>query len=396
MVVIVNALRSPIGKLHGSLSEVSAEKLISNVIKNSFANLGLDKSHVEEVILGQTKQNSHAPNIARVASLLSGIPENVPAHTVHRQCGSGMQSVHEAFLLINSGLSEVVLSGGVESMSQAPYYSMGNRFLNHKAGNITFYDSNIESQPNSQPKEIYGEFNMGDTAEYLANKYSISREEQDEYALNSHLKALNAIKTNRFDDEIVPVEIDNRNGFSLITKDEHPRNTSIEKLSKLKPVFSKDGTVTAGNSSGRNDGAALLTVMSERKARELDLPILARIKGIASTGVHPKEMGLGPLPASQKALKMANLQLKDMDLIELNEAFAAQTLAVLKEWDINNTHVNVNGGSIALGHPLGCTGTRILVTLIHELRKRNLKYGLTTACIAGGQGTATVIENCQD
>ena len=357
-----------------------------------FCSKGIKPGVVDEVILGQTKQSAHAPNIARVASLMAGIPEEVPSYTVHRQCGSGMQAVHEAFMLIKTGLAQVVMVGGVESMSQAPYYLFGGK-LGQVPGNIVFYDSNTESQPKSQPEEIYGSFSMGETAEILAEKYGISRIEQDEFALSSQVKAKKAIETGRFNDEIVPVEInDRKKGVQLFATDEHPRETSMEALSKLKPVFRKEGTVTAGNSSGRNDGAAGLIIMSERKALSLGYTPLAKIIGIGTAGVAPKEMGIGPVPATKKALSMANLRLQDMDLIELNEAFAAQALAVLREWGIDDSKLNVNGGAIALGHPLGCSGARILVTLVHEMQKRDVRYGLATLCIAGGQGIATVLE----
>jgi acetyl-CoA C-acetyltransferase len=392
MAVIVDALRTPIGKLYGALSDKKPEELAALVMKNCLANKGMDPSTVEEVILGQTKQSSHAPNIARVASLLAGFPEKVTAHTVHQQCGSGMQAVHTAFMMIKAQLAEVVLAGGVESMSQAPYYLFGGK-LGQSPGNIVLYDSNIESQPKSQPEEIYGSFSMGETAEILADKYRISREEQDEFALMSQIKAKKAIESGRFQDEIVPVEIyDKKKRFQLFTQDEHPRETSMEKLSQLKPVFRENGTVTAGNSSGRNDGAAMLLIMSEEKALSLGYTPMAKIIGVGTAGVSPREMGIGPVPATQKALQMANLRLSDIGLIELNEAFAAQSLAVLKEWGISTERVNVNGGGIALGHPLGCTGARIIVTLVHEMLKRDVRYGLATLCIAGGQGIATVLE----
>lgn len=281
-------------------------------------------------------------------------------------------------------------------MSQAPYYFVGNRF-GIQPGDLTLYDSNTESQPRSQPQSRYGHFTMGETAEWLADKYAISREEQDAYALKSQQKARRAIQTHAFTDEIVPVEIqEGKLGTRLFAVDEHPRETTLEKLAKLAPVFREGGTVTAGNSSGRNDGAAMLLMMKEERALALGLTPLARIRSFAAAGVSPKEMGIGPVPASQKALAIAGLELGDMELIELNEAFAAQSLAVLKEWGITEERVNVNGGAIALGHPLGCSGARILVTLVHEMRKRDAKYGLGTLCIAGGQGMAMVVEKWEE
>lgn len=392
MVVIVEALRTPIGKLYGSLASKKPEELAASVMKKCLTKRELDPQEVDEVILGQTKQSAHAPNIARVASLLAGFPETMTAFTVHQQCGSGMQAVHSAYLKIKAQLADVILAGGVESMSQAPYYLFGGK-LGQSPGNVMLYDSNIESQPKSQPEEIYGTFSMGETAEMLAEKYNISREEQDEFALQSQIKAKKAIQSGRFHDEIVPVEIeDKKKKVQLFAQDEHPRETSLEKLAQLKPVFRQNGTVTAGNSSGRNDGAAALLIMSEAKALSLGYTPLAKIIGLGAAGVSPKEMGIGPVPATQKALQMANLSLPDIDLIELNEAFAAQSLAVLREWGIGTENVNVNGGGIALGHPLGCTGARIIVTLVHEMLKRDVRYGLATLCVAGGQGIATVLE----
>lgn len=396
MVVIVNALRTPIGRFGGALASVPPEDLLALVINNNLSLSGLTPDLVDEIIVGQTKQSAHTPNIARVSALRAIFPESVTGYTVHRQCGSGMQAVVNAYQSIATGQSEIVLAGGVESMSQAPYYFVGNRF-GIQPGDLTLYDSNTESQPRSQPQSRYGHFTMGETAEWLADKYAISREEQDAYALQSQQKARRAIQTHAFTDEIVPVEIqEGKLGTRLFAVDEHPRETTLEKLAKLAPVFREGGTVTAGNSSGRNDGAAMLLMMKEERALALGLTPLARIRSFAAAGVSPKEMGIGPVPASQKALAIAGLELGDMELIELNEAFAAQSLAVLKEWGITEERVNVNGGAIALGHPLGCSGARILVTLVHEMRKRDAKYGLGTLCIAGGQGMAMVVEKWEE
>lgn len=396
MVVIVNALRTPIGRFGGALASVPPEDLLALVINNNLSLSGLTPDLVDEIIVGQTKQSAHTPNIARVSALKAIFPESVTGYTVHRQCGSGMQAVANAYQSIATGQSEIVLAGGVESMSQAPYYFVGNRF-GIQPGDLTLYDSNTESQPRSQPQSRYGHFTMGETAEWLADKYAISREEQDAYALKSQQKARRAIQTHAFTDEIVPVEIqEGKLGTRLFAVDEHPRETTLEKLAKLAPVFREGGTVTAGNSSGRNDGAAMLLMMKEERALALGLTPLAKIRSFAAAGVSPKEMGIGPVPASQKALAIAGLELGDMELIELNEAFAAQSLAVLKEWGITEERVNVNGGAIALGHPLGCSGARILVTLVHEMRKRDAKYGLGTLCIAGGQGMAMVVEKWEE
>lgn len=392
MVVIVNAFRTAIGKMNGAIQGISPEELVSTVMNNNLSQAGLSPNLVDEVVVGQTKQSSHAPNIARVALLKAGFPVEVPGYTVHRQCGSGMQAVHNAYMAIQLGTSEIVLAGGVEVMSQSPYYTVMKRGekLN---GNFMMYDSNTESQPRSQPAERFGVFSMGESAEYLAEKYGISREEQDEFALNSQEKALRSTLASKFLDEIIPLQIFGANHVpQLFSADENPRHTSMQQLSQLKPAFVKQGTVTAGNSSSRNDGAAMVLLMKEERALQLGLTPLARIVAIGSAGVEPREMGLGPVPATNRALKQAGLSLKDMDLIELNEAFAAQSLAVLKEWGSQGDNVNVNGGAIALGHPLGSSGARIIVTLAHEMQKRDLRYGLASLCVAGGQGISTILE----
>ncbi|PKR76733.1 acetyl-CoA C-acyltransferase [Halalkalibacillus sediminis] len=394
MVVVVNAYRTAIGKYGGSLSGHTPESLLTTLMKNNLSSAGLSSDLVDQVIMGQTKQSAHAANIARVASLAAGIQETTPAHTVNMQCASGMQAVYDAWMAIETGQSDVVIAGGVESMSQAPFYTVGNRFQ-PKTGNQTLYDSNTESQNKSQPEDIYGSFNMGETAENLVEKYSISFEEQNDFAYKSQMKAKKAIETNRFSDEIIPIEVaDGKRRTRLFARDEHPRDVTFEKLNKLPPVFKKGGTVTAGNSSGRNDGAASLLLMSEQKAESLGLKPVARIKSLASAGVNPTEMGIGPVASTLKVLNRSGLSLDEIDLIELNEAFAAQSLAVLKEWGEKHHHkVNVNGGAIALGHPLGSSGARILVTLIHEMQKRESNYGLATLCVAGGQGVSTIVEN---
>ena len=392
MVVIVNAFRTAIGSFGGSLVNTRPEELVSLIMKNNLSASGYGANIVDEVIVGQTKQSAHAPNIARVAALLAHFPESLPAYTVHRQCGSGMQAVLNGAMSILAGQASVVLAGGVESMSQAPHYSVGNRF-GPKMGDITLYDSNTESQPRSQPEEIYGHFTMGQTAEWLAEKYNISRQEQDEFAYISQQKAKRAIEMGRFEEEIIPVPVkEGKTGIRNFATDEHPRLTEIETLGTLRPVFQMDGTVTAGNSSGRNDGGSMLLLMSEEKAKQLGVVPMARIRSFAAAGVSPKEMGIGPVPASQMALKKAGLRLEDIDLIELNEAFAAQSLACLREWGIKGDNVNVNGGAIALGHPLGCSGARIVTTLCHELDKQKRQFGLATICVAGGLGMAMVVE----
>lgn len=392
MVVIVSALRSAIGRYGGSLSNAYPEELISTLIQNNLSSIGIEGLVIDEVIIGHTKQSAHNPNIARLSLLSAGLSEDISAHTVHMQCASGMQAIINGAMSIMTGINEVVIAGGVEIMSQAPYYFVGNRF-GIKPGDLKMSDSNIESQSQSQPNDIYGRFSMGMTAEWLSEKYNITREEQDMFAYLSQEKARKAIDSGRFTDEIVPITVrDNKRNIQHFAVDEFPKETSIDKLANLKSVFKDNGTVTAGNATGRNDGASTVLMMSEKKAEELGLEPLVYIRSFGSAGVNPKEMGIGPVPASEKALNRAKLALKDIDLIELNEAFAAQSLAVLKEWGINGENVNVNGGAIALGHPLGASGSRILTTLIHEMKKGDRQFGLATMCVAGGQGISMVVE----
>lgn len=392
-VVIASAVRTAVGTMGGTLRDIQPEELAKVVIEEAVNRIGLDKGLIDEVVFGQAKQSTDAANIARVAALMAGVPEEVPANTVMRACGSGMTSIINALWQIQAGYGDIVLAGGVESMSNAPFYLRNARY-GYKAGNAVLVDSNTESQPRSQPENIYGRLTMGLTAENLAEKYNISREEQDIFAFGSQKKAISAIDNGRFEAEIVPVSVKKGKEKVLFTVDEYPkRDTDLEKLAKLKAVFKDNGTVTAGNSSGRNDGAAAVMVMSESKAVALGLKPLARIVSIGIAGVDPRIMGIGPVPATKKALKKADLTLNDIGLIELNEAFAAQSLACIKELNLNTEIINVNGGAIALGHPLGATGVKISVTLIHEMLKRKVKYGLATLCIGGGQGTAIIYEN---
>lgn len=390
--VIVSAVRTAVGRIGGSLKDVQPEDLTKVVIQAAISRAGVEPARIDEVIIGQAKQSADAANLARVAALKAGVPIEVPAYTVMRQCGSGLQAVHNAVQAIVSGQAEIIVAGGVESMSNAPFYLRNARY-GYGAGNGVLVDSNTESQPRSQPVEVYGNLTMGLTAENLAAKYCISRQEQDEFALASQEKALRAIEEGCFAEEIVPVEVPARKGLpTIFDTDEFPRKTSMEQLAKLAPVFKEGGSVTAGNSSGRNDGAACLVVMSAKEAARRGLKPLATVRGQACAGVSPEIMGIGPAPASRKALAMAGLVLDDIGLIELNEAFAAQSLAVVKELGLDRSILNVNGGAIALGHPLGSSGARILTTLLHEMRKRGTQYGLATLCIAGGQGIATVVE----
>ncbi|MFS0891672.1 thiolase family protein [Peribacillus frigoritolerans] len=392
--VIIDSVRTAIGKLGGALENVPADFLAAAVLDEVIKRADIPKESIDEVIMGQAKQSSDASNLARVASLRAGFPVEVPGYTVHRQCGSGIQAINSASQQIQSGLGDVIIAGGAESMSTAPYYMRNIRF-GLKSGNGQLLDPNTESQPGSQPIEDYGMLTMGMTAENLAEKYSISRTEQDEFALRSQENARRAISTEIFTKEIVPYQIKTKKGLMEFNVDEHPRETSLEKLADLKPVFKKNGTVTAGNSSGRNDGASALILMSEEAAKRHGKKPKARVIAQAAAGVSPNFMGLGPVNSTLKALQMSGLKLNDIDLIELNEAFSAQALAVIKELKLDMNKVNPNGGAIAMGHPIGATGAILATKLIHELERTGKRYGLVTLCIAGGLGISTIIENQQ-
>lgn len=394
-VVIVSAVRTPIGSIGETLKDVLPEELLRIALQGAVDKAGVDKAVIDEVIAGQAKQTTEAPNIARVSALMMQIPEGTPAYTVHRQCASGMQAMLSAMQQIQCGYSDVVLAGGTESMSTAPFYIRNARF-GVGNGNGVFVDPNIESQPKSQPNDIYGTFNMIQTADNVARQFGVSREDQDAFAHSSQQKAIAAIDSGRFKDEIVPVVIPQRKGDPLVfDTDEFPkRATSMEKLAKLKPIF-KDGFVTAGNASGRNDGASALLLMAADKAEQLGVKPLARIIAAAAAGVDPRIMGMGVVAATNKLMKVLaphGLSLGDFELIEINEAFAAQSVACVRELGLDPARVNVNGGAIALGHPLGCSGARISTTLIHEMHKRDVRYGLATICIAGGLGMAMAFE----
>lgn len=392
--VIVESVRTPIGKLGGALSNVLVDFLAAKVIKEVVNRSELDPGLVDEVILGQAKQNADSSNLARLALLRTELPVQIPGYTLHRQCGSGLQAINNADMQIKLGLSDVVIAGGAESMSTAPYYIRQARY-GYRSGNGLLLDPNTESQPYSQPIEEYGPLRMGDTAENLAKRYKIDRVEQDEFALRSQELAQRAINNGLFKSEIVPYEVNNRKDSFLFESDEHPRSTTLEKLSTLKPVFNPNGTVTAGNASGRNDAASAVLMMSKSIAKERGFTPKARIVAHASSGVSPEIMGIGPVYSTQKALNMSGLRLEDIGLIELNEAFSAQALAVIKELNLNLETVNVNGGAIALGHPIGATGAILTTKLLHEMERRGEKYGLVTLCIAGGQGITTIFENLQ-
>ncbi|WP_342599188.1 thiolase family protein [Psychrobacillus sp. FSL H8-0483] len=393
-VVIVDAVRTAIGKLGGSIGNETVDFLGAHVISELLRRTELDKGLVEEVILGQAKQSADASNVARVAMLRAGIPVEVPGYTIHRQCGSGVQAVNSATQQIQTGLSDIIIAGGAESMSTAPYYVNSVRF-GTKSGDVSLKDPNTASQPGSQPREIYGELNMGITAENVAVKYGISREAQDEFALSSQEKTKIAIEKGYFEKEIAPYPVKTRKGIVEFKVDEHPRETTLEKLAALKPVFKEGGTVTAGNASGRNDGAAALLVMSEEEALKRGFKPKARVIAQASVGCSPELMGMGPVYAMLKALKQTDLTIADLDVVELNEAFASQAVACVNELGLDYSKVNPNGGAIAMGHPIGATGAILLTKLVHELERTGKKYGAVTLCIAGGMGIATIVENMQ-
>ena len=396
--VIIDAIRTPIGSLGGALASVRPDDLAALVIKTIIERNRLDPVLVEEVYLGCANQaGEDNRNVARMALLLAGLPVSVAGITINRLCASGLNALNQAARAIRAGEGDVYIAGGVESMSRAPY-SLPKAESGFPFGNLTAYDTTLGWRyPNPKMQERYGTESMGETAENIAaERPHITRQKQDEFALRSHQRAIAAIDSGKFAEEIVPVGIPQRKGEpKVVDTDERPRrDTSLESLAKLKPAFRKDGgTVTAGNSSGLNDGAAALLVMSEEKAKELGLKPLARVLASAAAGVAPRTMGMGPLPATLKALGRAGLQVKDLGLVELNEAFAIQSLAVIEELGLDPQIVNVNGGAIALGHPLGCSGARILTTLLHEMQRMgNKKYGLATLCVGVGQGEATIIE----
>ncbi len=399
--VIIDAIRTPIGALGGALASVRSDDLAALVIKTIVERNHLDPELIEEVYFGCANQaGEDNRNVARMASLLAGLPVSVAGVTFNRLCASGLAAVNAAARAIKAGEGEIYIAGGVENMSRAPY-SLPKAEAGYPFGNLTAWDTTLGWRyPNPKMVEMYGIDSMGETAENIAEKTKISRTEQDAFALQSHQRAIAAIDSGKFTKEIIPVEIPQKKGDALkVTTDERPRrDTSLESLAKLKPSFRKEGgTVTAGNSSGLNDGAAALLVMSAEKAKTLGLKPLARIVASAAAGVEPRLMGLGPVPATQKLLKRAGLTITDIGLVELNEAFAVQSLAVMKELGLSPEITNVNGGAIALGHPLGCSGARILTTLIHEMKRRAPTekkpfYGLATLCVGVGQGEATLIE----
>jgi 3-oxoadipyl-CoA thiolase len=399
-VVIIDAVRTPIGALGGILSKVRPDDLAAHILTSLVQRTQIDPAIVEEVYLGCANQaGEDNRNIARMATLLAGFPVEVTAVTVNRLCASGLNAINMAARAIRCGEGDVFIAGGVESMSRAPY-SFPKAENAFPYGNLTAYDTAIGWRyPNRKIEAQYGIDPMGITAENLAEQYLITRSQQDEFALRSNQRAIAAMDNGKFAFEIAPVVIPQRKGEpTLVTKDERPRrDTTLEKLASLKPAFKQDGSVTAGNSSGMNDGAAAVLLMSEKRAVELGLKPVARWVGSAAAGVPPRIMGIGPVPATQKLLQRTGLSLEDIEIIELNEAFAAQSLAVMQELALNPEIVNVNGGAIALGHPLGCSGARIFTSLLHEMTRmtgssQKSMYGLATLCVGVGQGEATVIE----
>ncbi len=394
--VIVEAVRTPMGRHGGILKDVRTDDLGAYIIAKLIDKTGINKDEIEDVYFGCTNQaGEDSRNVARNASLLAGLPYTIPGATVNRLCGSGLEAINQAGRAIQTDHGDLFVAGGVESMTRGPWV-MAKPSNAFQRGDVTLYDSSLGWRfPNRRMAELYSLINNGETAENVAEKYQIDRREQDEFALGSHLKALKAHEEGRLKDELVPFEMAQRKGSPLVYgKDEGPRaDTSLEKLAALQPAFKKGGTVTAGNSSPLSDGAAALLLTTPQKAEQLKLRPVVRIVASAAAGVHPNYMGIGPIPATQKALKRAGLTMEQIDLVELNEAFASQVIACTRELGIDPKKLNVNGGAIALGHPLGCSGARIMTTLIHEMKKRGSRYGLATMCIGVGQGIATVVES---
>ena len=394
-VYVVDAVRSPIGKYGGALANTRPDDLLAIVISALVErNSSIDINEIEDVIAGCANQaGEDNRNVARMSALLAGLPVTVGGNTVNRLCASGLQAIMDASRAVNNNEGKIYIAGGVESMSRAPFVmSKAEGAFSRKA---EIFDSTIGWRfINKKLSAMYHPYSMGETAENVAKQWKISREEQDQFALESQQKYGAAYEAGKWADEIIPIEITpNKDGQVIFDKDEHPRQTSIEKLSQLKPAFAKDGTVTAGNSSGINDGAGAILIVNKQRLIDFNLKPIARVVSMAVSGVDPSIMGIGPITASQKALSRAGLRVGDIDLIELNEAFASQSLACIKELGLDQNKVNVNGGSIAIGHPLGASGIRISTTLLHEMKRNKMKYGLATMCVGVGQGAAIVYEN---
>lgn len=388
-VVIVSAVRTAVGSFNGSLSSFSAVELGSMVIKEAIARAGVAPENVDEVIFGNVLQAGLGQNPARQAAIKAGVPVEVPSYTVNKVCGSGLKTVNLAAQAIMAGDADIVVAGGMESMTNSPYVLESKVRQGLRMGDSKVIDTMVHDGLWC----AFNDYHMGITAENVAEKFGITREAQDQLAFASQQKAVKAIESGAFTKEILPITIKGRKGDTIFANDEYPKSDAmLEKIQALRTAFKKDGTVTAGNASGINDGAAALVLMSADKAKELGLKPMARIRGFAAAGVDPSIMGVGPIPATRKALAKAGLTVADLDLIEANEAFAAQFLAVGKELDFDQSKVNVNGGAIAIGHPIGASGARILVTLLHAMEARDAKVGLATLCIGGGQGIATIVE----
>ncbi|MEO6071546.1 MAG: acetyl-CoA C-acyltransferase [Chitinophagaceae bacterium] len=395
-VYVIDAVRTPIGKFGGALSTVRPDDLLAHVIRELLLrNKGIDVSCIEDVIAGAANQaGEDNRNVARMAALLAGLPVTVPGNTVNRLCASGLQAIMDGARQIECGDAELIIACGVESMSRAPFVmpkattpfqrtaeiydtTLGWRFVNHKL------------------KDVHYPFSMGETGENVARQWNISREAQDDFAINSQEKYFAALEANKWKDEIVPVETVGEKGIKMwVENDEHPRKSTIEKLNSLKPAFVKEGTVTAGNAAGLNDGAAAMLLASEAAVKKWGLTPMAKVISMAVAGVDPSIMGMGPVPATQKALRRASLSIANIDLVELNEAFASQALACIHDLGLDKAKVNVNGGAIALGHPLGASGVRLSTTLVHEMKRRGSKYGLATMCVGVGQGASIIFELC--
>ena len=393
-VYIIDTVRTPIGKYGGVLSSIRPDDLLAHAIRSLLArNDSIDVNMIEDVIAGAANQSGEDNrNVARMAALLAGLPVSVAGNTVNRLCASGLQAIMDGSRQIMCGDAEMIIACGVESMTRAPFVM--SKFNEAWSRNSEMYDTTMGWRfTNKKLAEMYFPYGMGETAENVAKQWNISREEQDEFALNSQQKYFAAKAAGKFDDEIVAVELENKGLVSWITNDEHPRQSSIEKLASLKPAFIKDGTVTAGNSSGINDGAAAMLLANEDAVKKYGLHPLAKVVSMAVAGVDPAIMGIGPVPATQKALQRAGLKIEDIGLIELNEAFASQSIACCKELNVDLTKVNINGGAIALGHPLGCSGVRISTTLLHEMKRQKIHYGMATMCVGVGQGAAIIFKS---
>lgn len=388
-VILVGACRTPVGTFNGTLQDEPAVNLGAIVMGEALKRAGIKGDQVDEVVFGCVLQAAQGQNVARQALIKAGLPQEVPALTINKVCGSGLRAVSFAAQMVKAGDADIVLAGGMENMSNAPF-ALEKARRGYRMNNGTLVDVMIKDGL----WDAFNGYHMGITAENINDLYGITREEQDEFGFRSQQRAADAIESGRFKDEIVPVVLKSKKGDIVFDTDEHPKKTSLEKMATLKPAFKKDGSVTAANASGINDGAGAVIVMSKEKADELGIKPMARVVSYASGGVDPKVMGLGPIPATRKALEKAGLTVEDIDLIEANEAFAAQSIAVARDlgWADHMEKVNVNGGAIAIGHPIGASGIRIFTTLLYEMQKRESRYGLATLCIGGGMGTTLIVE----